>query len=135
MFDRCCQDRTGEERGQALLEFALVIVMLFLLLFAIIDFARIFFAYSTMSNGVREGARFAIVHPQDNAAIEAAARRMMIVVGGEAQVQVIFPDTQAGQECRSHACPVRVIATSNFPVWTPVIPNIQIIAQATMHIE
>lgn len=135
MLDHRGEGGTGEERGQALLEFALVMVILFLLLFAIIDFARIFFAYSTMSNGVREGARFAIVHPQNNGPIETAALRMMIVVGGEVDVDVIFPDTLAGKECRSHACAVQVIATSDFPIWTPVIPNIQIVAQATMHIE
>jgi Flp pilus assembly protein TadG len=123
--------RPDGQRGQALLEFALVISFLFLLLFAIIDFSRVFFGYATMSNGVREGARYAIVHPHDDAGIIDAARAMMFVIGAPVEVTVTFPD----DECRSRLCPVTVTATSNFDVWTPIVPALQLVANATMHIE
>jgi Flp pilus assembly protein TadG len=130
------KDRRNREQGQALLEFSLVIALLLLLIFGIIDFARVFFGYATMANGVREGARYAIVHPQDDAGIEAAARAMMVVIGADVDVDPQFPDTNAnGSECRTHLCTVRVVATADFPVWTPVLPNIPMMAQATMHIE
>lgn len=130
------QDRSEREQGQALLEFALVIGFLLLVMFAIIDFSRVFFGYATMSNGVREGARYAIVHPQDDAGIESAARAMMVVIGAPVDVQINFPDKNADKsDCRTHLCTVQVVATSDFPVWTPIIPNIQMVARATMHIE
>ena len=76
--------RSEREEGQGLLEFALVAVLLFMLIFAIIDFGRLFFAYATMSNGVREGARYGIIHPNEDADIEARAQAMLVIVGGEA---------------------------------------------------
>jgi hypothetical protein len=49
-------------RGQALVEFALVAPMFFLLLFAIVEAGRFIFYYETLSNATREGARYAIVN-------------------------------------------------------------------------
>ncbi|MCL7454466.1 MAG: pilus assembly protein, partial [Anaerolineae bacterium] len=125
-------EQPRDERGQGLVEFALVALFLFLVMFAIIDFARVFFGYATMSNGVREGARYAVVHPDDTAAIEDAARAMMLVIGAPVNVQVSFPKLdrdnnpyldQAGEPCgetnRGSRCPVVVTAASDFPVWTP----------------
>jgi Flp pilus assembly protein TadG len=130
------EKRPNREQGQALLEFAMVITLLLLLFFGIIDFSRVFFGYATMANGVREGARYAIVNPNDDAGIEAAALSMMVVIGADVDVDPQFPDTNAdGTECRTHLCTVRVVATSDFPVWTPIIPNIPMTAMATMHIE
>jgi hypothetical protein len=131
-------DRRQEDRGQgqALVEFALVVVLLFLLLFGIIDFSRLFFAYATMSNGVREGARYGIVHHGDDAGIEQQARAMMVLIGGDATIQIIYPDAGSGIDPYCvHRCRIQVIARSNFPVWTPLIPNVRIEATATMHFE
>ena len=125
-----------QERGQATVEFALVILFLLLLLFGIVDFSRLFFAYATMSNGVREGARYGIVHPEDTAGIKSQARAMMVLIGGQTDITVQFPDTgSSGSPYCSHYCRVVVRATSNFNVWTPIIPNLKIVAQATMHVE
>ncbi len=49
-------------RGQALVEFALVAPMFFLLLFGIIEAGRFIFYYETLNNATREGARYAIVN-------------------------------------------------------------------------
>ena len=49
-------------RGQAMVEFALVAPMFFLLLFGIIEAGRFIFYYETLSNATREGARYAIVN-------------------------------------------------------------------------
>ena len=123
-------------QGQALVEFALVAILLFLLLFGIIDFSRLFFAYATMSNGVREGARYGIVHHGDDAGIEQQARAMMLVIGGDATITINYPDAGSRPDpfCR-HVCRIEVVATSDFPVWTPFIPNVQIEARSTMHFE
>ena len=54
--------RLGPERGQALVEFALVAPIVFLLLFGIIEGGRFILYYETLNNATREGARYAIVH-------------------------------------------------------------------------
>ena len=136
------------EKGQGLVEFALVALFLLLTMFAIIDFARVFFGYATMANGVREGARFAVVEPYNDAGIHDAARAMMFVLGAPVTVQVSFPMTDTngnayvdllGQSCsdanRGSRCPVLVTAVSDFSVWTPVVPSFTMATSATMHIE
>lgn len=136
------QSRTVREGGQTLVEFSMVIGFLLLLLFGIIDFSRLFFAYATMSNGVREGARYGIIHPGQTADIIAAAEETMVVLGGNATVTVDYPDVapdpnfpnQTYSFC-PHLCRVVVKAESDLDVWTPIIPNVKIVTQATMHIE
>lgn len=49
-------------RGQALVEFALVAPIFFLILFAIIDFGRYVYYVQILNNAAREGTRYAIVH-------------------------------------------------------------------------
>ena len=48
-------------RGQALVEFALVLPIFAILLFGIIDFGRYVFTANALNNSAREGARFASV--------------------------------------------------------------------------
>src|SRR4051794_7966741 len=48
--------------GQALVEFALIAPIFFILLFGIIEGGRFLFYYETLNNATREGARFAIVN-------------------------------------------------------------------------
>jgi hypothetical protein len=64
------------ERGQSLVEFALILPILVLLLVGVFDFGRAVYAFNTVSNAARQGARLAIVdqtveHIQDRAASEA----------------------------------------------------------------
>jgi hypothetical protein len=47
-------------RGTTLLEFALVLPLFVLLLFAVVDFARLFYFEMTLQNAVREAGRYAI---------------------------------------------------------------------------
>jgi hypothetical protein len=49
------------DRGQSLVEFALVIPVFFLLLFGLIDMGRFVYMNSTLSQAAREGARVAAV--------------------------------------------------------------------------
>ena len=136
MADHAREAGADRERGQGILEFALVVAFLLITMFAVIDFARVFFGYATMSNGVREGARYAIVHPDDLAGIEDAARGMMIVIGAPVDVNIGFPDKdEDGEACHASRCRVVVTATSDFDVWTPIVPSFTMEAYATMHIE
>jgi len=127
-----------QEEGQGLLEFALIFTLLMMLLFAIIDFSRIFFAYATMSHGAREGARYGIIHPGDPTDPDDAANQQIIqivenrmfVVGGDPEVELSYPD-----DCATSLCPIQIKVTSSMDVWTPIVPAIVIEARSTMHIE
>jgi Flp pilus assembly protein TadG len=54
--------RSRRRRGQAMVEFALVAPLFFVLLFGIIEAGRFIFFYETLSHATREGARYAIVN-------------------------------------------------------------------------
>ena len=54
--------RSRANRGQALVEFALIVPLFLTLLVAVVDFGRVVWANDTLANAAREGARFAIVH-------------------------------------------------------------------------
>ena len=49
--------------GQSLVEFALIIPILIFMITLFIDVGRAIFTYSELANSVREGTRYAIVHP------------------------------------------------------------------------
>lgn len=51
------------QKGAALVEFALIALLFFMMLFAIIEFARAFFVYNTLVEATRRGARIAAVCP------------------------------------------------------------------------
>ena len=140
--------QADEQEGQALVEFAFVVIFMLLVLFGVIDFARLFFAYATMANGAREGARFGIIAPPASAepgtlacpdeTISTHAHNMMVLIGAEADVEVLCPGRDDGTEvgCTTpHLCRIQVVVTSDFDMWTPVIPRLSLEAEATMHFE
>jgi len=59
-------------RGQALAEFALALPVFLLIVMAIVDTGRGIYIYAVMSNGAREGARYAIVHGELSQTIDAS---------------------------------------------------------------
>jgi Flp pilus assembly protein TadG len=61
MWKRHRQPRRHSEAGQALVEFALVLPLLALLLFAVIQFGLAFTNYIALTDAVRAGARTAAV--------------------------------------------------------------------------
>jgi|LGVF01.2.fsa_nt_gb Flp pilus assembly protein TadG len=61
------------EKGQSLVEFALLIPLLILILMAIIEFGFMFNAYITISNASREGARLGSLGGSDAAVTERVA--------------------------------------------------------------
>lgn len=67
------------DRGQSLVEFSLVLPVFLLLLIALFDLGRGVFAYNTLTNAAREGARMAIVN-QDKPTIVARAKASTAIV-------------------------------------------------------
>jgi len=76
----------GEGRGQALVEFALVIPIFLVLMVAIFDFGRGIYTYNGLSAAAREIARVTSVHPGSN----------FSVVGGRSAKTTAVIATQQG---------------------------------------
>ncbi len=66
-------DDRRSERGQSLVEYALILPVLMLLLVGIMEFAVVSLNYTTVANAAREGARAGAVVSGNNSAIAAAA--------------------------------------------------------------
>lgn len=52
--------RQFERRGQALVEYALVVPLIVLLVFGLVDFGRLFFTVLTLQNALRVAGRYAV---------------------------------------------------------------------------
>ena len=59
------------QRGQALVEMAVLLPVLLLILMGVLDFGRYFYTGLTVRHAAREGARYGAVHASDDAAIRA----------------------------------------------------------------
>lgn len=73
------RSQRGRDRGQSLVEFALLLPLLLLILFGVIDFGRAIFTYSTLAEGARQGDRLAVVD-QTAANVRAATLQSMPAV-------------------------------------------------------
>jgi Flp pilus assembly protein TadG len=80
-------------RGQALVEFALVFPILLLVLIALFDLGRAVFAYNTLTNAAREGARLAIVNQDPNLIKARAKSQTAIVELNDPSVSISFRQT------------------------------------------
>jgi Flp pilus assembly protein TadG len=67
--------RRARRRGQALVEFALIVPILLFMLVIAIDFGRLFFSYIQINNAAREGAAYAMYSPTDVATITSRAQQ------------------------------------------------------------
>jgi Flp pilus assembly protein TadG len=76
--------------GQALVEFALVIPIFLLVLVTLFDFGRAVFAYNTLTNAAREGARIAIVNQDVPTIVNRAKSQTQIVELNDPSVRVNF---------------------------------------------
>ncbi len=80
--------RNRERRGMTTVETALVLVIAFLFIFGVIEYARLLWVYNTTAAAVREGARFASVRTGDGTTTSAIQSRVDTVMGG-AQNQLV----------------------------------------------
>jgi Flp pilus assembly protein TadG len=123
--------RRQDSRGQGLVELALILPVLILIFMGIVDFGRVIYAFNSVSNAAREGARLGIVDQgmtggAYNAAIEAAhqATALGLSPTNPAQVQVTFPDPIGNCPTISPGCPIRVRVQYQFSAITPIIGRI-----------
>ena len=108
------------ERGSALAEAALSILLLIVIVFGIIDFGRAMYAYHAVSNGAELGTRYALVRGYDSGISVAAAAVDSYVKSGivldPSQVTV----TTTWQDNQKAGTWVRVQVDYNFQFLLPV---------------
>ena len=123
--------RRSRSRGQALVEFALVVPIFFLLLFGFIDIARYVYTTTAYGQAAREGARYGSVEQwsfscpgtvvtQSRKNCTEAATRGRVPAGAPTPSSVVFTCPTA---CRAgDLMSVTVAGTFNF--FTPGITNL-----------
>jgi Flp pilus assembly protein TadG len=65
MIGRLAVRRLRNSEGSTLVEFSLVLFMLLIVIFGVVEMARLVLVYTTVANSARAGARYAIVHGGD----------------------------------------------------------------------
>jgi Flp pilus assembly protein TadG len=143
--------RTDSHRGQALVEFAIVIPIFVLILVGIFDLGRAVYAWSTVNNAAREGARQAVVD-QTVTHIRDRASQHAVALGLDAtDVSVAFRNGEDTGACTyltnaktdddafAASCLVRVSLNYDFAAATPMIANLvgtfTLNGESTMPIE
>jgi len=108
--------QSKREDGQSLVEFAMVVPIFLLVLFAIVDFGMAFHAWITVTNSAREGARIGAVHAPV-ATIEQRVRDTATALDADnLSVTVTNADDQGGQPGES----VVVDVSYDYSLMTPL---------------
>lgn len=120
------------ERGQSLVEFALILPILVIVLVGVFDLGRAVMLSETLNNAVREGNRYAIVHgstsssplgpatlttpPAADNAATTEIRRHAIGINSTLTIVMSWPDGNANKGSE-----VRIIATTPY---TPILSQV-----------
>lgn len=127
-----CRARRAE-RGQALVETALVLPLLLLLIVGLFDVGRAVWLSNTLATAVREGSRYGVVHgalsgsptgpgsatytpPDTDTAITAHVRNYAYGVPDSLTVQSTWPDGNANRGSR-------IVVSASFP-FTPILSQV-----------
>lgn len=94
---------TRRQPGQSIVEFALVVTVLFTMLMGMVDFSLAYYSQVVIKNAVAEGGYYAIQHPGDTVGIEAAidkelANRPFIQKVGSDTIVVCGTDAAGGKQ-------------------------------------
>jgi len=89
MTTKRIQSSVDGQKGQSLVEMALVSLIFFFLLFGILDFGRALWTYNTIVQSTRAAARWAVVNVANSADNTDISRARNIVIYG-------YPDVSSG---------------------------------------
>jgi Flp pilus assembly protein TadG len=126
-------------RGQALVEFGLILPIFVLVLVGLFDLGRAVYVYNTLNNAAREAVRVAIVN-QNCTAIGNEAAKAAVSVGvdwnaglgcnagaNDIKIRFLQPDFTATAPCVSTprlGCIAEVTVQYEFNAATPIVGNI-----------
>lgn len=133
------------ERGQALVEFAAVLLPLMLIVVAIIQFGFLFAAYVGASNAAREGARSGTIYRYDSTLTQTqndVARCQVILTAaqqsldngvpgqfspscssatGGGDLAISYPDSATCTTQTREGCQLKVVLTYRQPLFVPLV--------------
>ena len=104
------------EKGQSLLEFAMMLPVLLIILGGLLDLGRLYFAYVAVTDAAGEGATYAAIFPTDETGI---LQRAQSATGGLVVLDVDSVET-ISQTVASGA-PITVSVRYNHSLATPLI--------------
>lgn len=122
-----------------MVEFALALPIFLLLVFGLVDLGRGFFYYNMLANMTREGARYAIVDPNNTYGITTTVTNAAFMLDSSGPLNVsVATDSTGSPTARGH--PITVTATYSMFALTPLIgqfiPNgLGLSSRSTMIIE
>jgi Flp pilus assembly protein TadG len=128
--------RQKDERGAAAVEFALISIVLFTIIFGIIEFGQFYSQYQVYQSAAREGARVAAVRTQSGSAAT-NAQVLSAVQAAAAPYQSKIPGPGGTTPTITTACPATFPPTGPrpaavvswqqaFDITLPFVPSIQI---------
>jgi Flp pilus assembly protein TadG len=111
------QTRLKRQRGQSLLETAMMIVVIFTVVFWIFELGWVMYTYAVMADAANEGVRYAIVHSGGDASgtqaqVKTFAQNSLHDISAMSPPSVTFPDGSAAPPNR-----VRVTVTYTYVPW------------------
>ncbi len=112
--------RLKNERGQALVEFAIVLPILLLLVCGIIDFGWLFYNQLALNNSCREGARFAVVNVSETN-FEALVEAKILSVSPDSIKEDLTIDIELTNLTAPLTGDVVLTLTADIKVLTPVL--------------
>jgi len=119
------KEKFSNERGQALIEFTISMVLVLVLLSGLVDFGRAVFAYMSLRDAAQEGASFGSVNPTETAAIEDRVFGSSDILqsledqfGGSAPVTIQV--NLSGDACLGDEVEV-VVSYEDFPLTMPFV--------------
>jgi Flp pilus assembly protein TadG len=110
------RSRRGE-RGQAFVEFALILPVFVVLVFAVIDFGNVFSKYVSVTNAAREGARYGITASSDTSGIQTRVQNTSGFSGSELSNMTV--SSSCSPSCNS-GNDVVVTVTYHYTLITPL---------------
>lgn len=136
LFTRRKDRQTIGERGQALVEFAFVSIIFFILVFGIIDFGLGLHSWITVTNASREGARLGAVHATEGEIITQVKNSAKNLDPTDLTITV----TNADPEGDSIGQPVTVKVVYKYDLITPLteflnLSTLNISSTAEMRLE
>jgi Flp pilus assembly protein TadG len=123
------------QKGQAMVEMALLLPLLLVIIFGIMEFGRIFNAYLVITNASREGVRQGVVGMTDSqitTSVKTAA--------GNLDLSSLSVTITPNSASRVRGAELKVVVNYSVDIYTPVISNIigdpfPISAQTVMRVE
>ena len=109
------------ERGQTLVELALVLPIIILILFGTLEFGRIFHSYIVITNAAREGARLGALGKSDEEIIS-RIREVSPLYQADTRLRIIR--LEPNESARNSGVPLTVEVAYDVELVTPIISSI-----------